>query len=258
MAKARSPHNGMVHLNGNLLCAVDVETTGTVAGFHDLIQVAIVPLDANIRPIKTITPFYLNLTPLRPENVDPKALKVTKLSLAQIILNSMDPFKAADLFIEWFERLNLPMTANANARKRIAPLWSNGSFDKSFLMEWLTPEQYNEYFYFQERDTQALALSINDRYSHHAEPVPFPKVGVNYLASCFGVVNENAHDALSDCITTAEIYRRMLHMYMPIVSAAEKPAGPPVWFGKKGTEPWLQDDATPAMPPEPIVDLPNQ
>lgn len=238
MARLYSPHGGMIHLNGNLLCAIDVETTGVIPGFNDLIQVAILPLDGNLQPLKTVQPFYLNLTPQRIENIDAKAMKITKLTLAGMILNSTNPDTAADLLEDWFTKLNLPITSNSH--KRIAPLWSNGSFDKSFLIEWLGRDTYNHYFYFQERDTQALALSINDRFDFHVEKIPFPKVGLPYLASCFNVVNENAHDALSDCYTTAEVYRRMLLMYYPILPRAAKPEGPPVWFGRQKDAPVIR------------------
>lgn len=231
--KVYSPHGGMIHCNGNLLCAIDVETTGVKAGFNELVQLAILPLDSNIKPYKGVTPFYLNITPQYIDRIDYQALKVTRKTLTDLINNSMDTYRAQDLFVSWFERLNLPLTANHH--KKLMPLWSNGGFDKSFLIAWLGQEAYNNYFHFHERDTQTLALAINDRFCHHAEKIPFPKVGLNYLASCFNIVNETAHDALSDCVTTAEVYRRLLLMWQPVNPAAEKADGPEVdySFGKK-------------------------
>lgn len=226
-----SPHSGMIHLNGNLLCAVDVETTGIKAGFNDLIQVALLPLDSNIKPSKTAPPFKLNLTPKRPENIDPKACKIHRLKRAELISNSIDPFKAADLFDDWFEKLNLPLAGNTH--KKIMPLWSNGGFDKSFLIDWLGYDHYNHYFHFHERDTQSLALSLNDRFDFHNERVPFPKVGLTYLSNALDIINENPHDALSDCITTAEVYRRILLMFIPCNPGAQVADGPVVNYGRK-------------------------
>lgn len=229
----------MVHLNGNLLCAVDVETTGVIPGHHDLIQVAILPLDSNIKPLKTITPFYLNLTPHRLDNIDEKAMKITRKTLTDLILNSMDPDVAADLFDEWFERLKLPLTSNHH--KKIMPMWSNGGFDKGFLRAWLGDEHYNHYFHFHERDTQTLALAINDRFYQHNEKTPFPKVGLNYLASCFQIENEMAHDALSDCVTTARVYEKLLHMWIPLIPGAVEAKGPRVWYGYNDPPPEPED-----------------
>jgi DNA polymerase III epsilon subunit-like protein len=230
VARIYSPYGGMIHLNGNLLCAVDVETTGVTPGFNDLIQISILPLNSDIKPLKSVPPFYMNLTPQNIENIDYKATKITKLGLAELMLNSMHPDKVQDLFMEWFEKLNLPVTPSSN--KKLCPLWSNGSFDKSWILHWLGRKNYDHVFHFHERDTQALALSINDRFYHHGEKLPFPKVGLNYLASCFGIVNENAHDALADCVTTAEVYRRMLLMYQPLIAGAPLACGPAVTYGK--------------------------
>lgn len=231
MPRLSSEHSGMIHLNGNLLCAVDVETTGVVPGFHDLIQVAILPLDSTIKPSKSAKPFSLNLTPIRIENIDPQACKIHRLTRAEMISNSIDVFKAADMFNDWFERLNLPLAGGTH--KKIMPLWSNGGFDKSFLIEWLGIDHYNHYFHFHERDTQSLALSINDRYDHYNERLPFPKVGLGYLSNALDVINENAHNALSDCITTAEVYRRMLLMHIPCAPGDQRADGEEVYYGKK-------------------------
>ncbi len=226
-----SSYGGMVHLNGNLLCAIDVETTGTDCDYHELVQLAILPLDSQIRPIKSIMPFYVNITPEYPERISNEALRITRKNLVTLIENSLDKYKAMDLFDEWYERLNLPSTNHTP--KKIMPLWSNGSFDKGFIRAWLGKELYNRYFHFHERDTQETALFLNDRFCHHAEKVPFPKVGLNYIASCFELVNENAHDALADCIMTAEVYRRMLWMWTPVAPQAPVAEGPEVFYGRR-------------------------
>ena len=44
----------LVHLNGDLLCAVDCETTGLNCKEHDIIQVCVLPLDSQIQPLKEI------------------------------------------------------------------------------------------------------------------------------------------------------------------------------------------------------------
>lgn len=207
----RSPHSTMVHLNGNLLCAIDVETTGTNPQLHDIWQIAILPLDASIRPLKTVMPFYLDMQLKHPENVDPKALQISRANLTDLQLRAVDPWKGVDLFIEWFERLRLP------EKKKIAPLASNWLFDRDFLVEWLGIESFNYYFHFHYRDTQASALFMNDRADRHMERVPHPKVGLSYLSNLYSIKNLKAHDALQDCLTTAEVYSRMVSAYTPLV-----------------------------------------
>ncbi len=213
--KSNSGFSSMVHTNGHLLCAVDVETTGLIPGFNDLIQVAIVPLDANIKPIKSVLPFYVNMKPHYPENIDSGLLKSGKVRVMEIIKSGVDPETGADFLEEWFEKLNLPITLNEH--KRIMPLWTNGSFDKDFLREWLGREHYENYFHFHERDTQAVGLFLNDRYDHKAEAkLPFSRVGLTNMCEELGVVNDMAHDALQDCLATAELYRALLtRFYIP-------------------------------------------
>ena len=106
----------MRHLNGNLLVTVDVETTGLLPGFHEMYQIAILPLDSQIRPYRGILPFYLDLQITRPENIDKKAVKMSKVDFAKRQQRAIDPFTAADMLEVWFERLQLPIY------KRLCPL----------------------------------------------------------------------------------------------------------------------------------------
>ncbi len=213
--KSSHAYSSMIHTNGHLICAVDVETTGLIPGYHDMIQIAVVPLDAKIKPITTVLPFYMNMKPHYPEHIDKKLLRSGKVKIMDIINSGIDPDKAADLFDEWFEQLNLPVTLNE--RKRIMPLWTNGTFDKDFLREWLGRENYESYFHYHERDTQGIGLFLNDRYDHHAEfKLPFSRVGLTNMCEELGVINDMAHDALQDCLATADLYRALLtRFYIP-------------------------------------------
>lgn len=204
MRLGHSPHSSMQHLNGNLLCAVDVETTGLISKKHDIIQLAILPLDSQIKPSSTAPPFYINMQPKHPENIDHAALKINKTELAHLIINGFDPWKAADMLDEWFERLKLPVN------KRIVPLGHNWIFDCDFIKEWMGDLSFQHVFDFHYRDSMTAALYLNDRADHHNEKYPFPKVSLQYCCSQLEVKNINAHDALADCVATAEVYRRML------------------------------------------------
>jgi len=196
--------SNMVHLNGNILCAVDVETTGRDPEKHDIIQIAVLPLDSQIKPRKDILPFYMEIAPRRPENAELSAGGVNKLQLAKIINEGMDSYRAADLLEEWFLKLKLP------ENKRISPLAQNWCFDRGFLIQWLGPRMFEFIFDGRYRDTMTAALYCNDKADFMGEAFPYPKVNLEYLSSQLKVENIKAHDALSDCVTTAEVYRRML------------------------------------------------
>jgi len=209
MRIGHSPHSSMQHLNGNLLCAVDVETTGLIAGTHDIVQIAILPLDAHIKPLQTVMPFYINMKPKRLENVDKMASKIHRINMAKLIIEGFDAFKAADMLDEWFERLRLPVG------KKIVPLAHNWVFDRSFIIEWLGPLSFEHLFDWRYRDSMVAASFVNDRCDHHNERYAYPKLSLSYCCTQLRVNNINPHDALSDCAATAEVYRRQLLEFVP-------------------------------------------
>jgi len=199
----------MQHWNGNQVCVIDTETTGLEPGWHDIVQVCILPLDSNFEPRQDVIPFYLNLKPDSPERADPEALKINGLKLAELAIKGIDTEKAKDLLDAWIEKLDLPYTKYGN-RKRIIPLGQNYSFDLGFMKAWLGVDRYGELFDYHYRDTMPAALYLNDRAAMHAESVPFPKVNLRYLASTLKIPYERKHDALEDCRVTAIVYKRMV------------------------------------------------
>jgi len=199
----------MQHWNGNQVAVIDIETGGLDPYYHEILQICILALDSEFKPRKDVLPFYIEMVPQHLERVDPEAMSVNKLDLAKIVKRGIDPEKAKDLLIEWFNKLGLPYTVSG-ARKRIIPLGQNyGSFDKPFISQWLGPDLYKELFDYHHRDTMCSALFINDHAAVHAESVPFPKVNLTYLATTLKIDHEGAHDALRDCLTCAEVYRQM-------------------------------------------------
>lgn len=194
----------MIHLNGNLLCAVDVETTGLVPGFHDIWQVAILPLDSFIKPLNTVIPFYMNIKIKFPEHIDPKAVKLPRQEFARRQQCSIEPFSCADLLDEWFDRLQLPIY------KKIVPLAQNWPFDRSFLIEWLGISSFEHIFYPVYRDTMVAAAFDSDLCDFRSEKILFTQYNLAFLCTRLGVQNLKSHDALQDAIATAECYRRML------------------------------------------------
>ncbi len=194
----------MRHLNGNLLCAVDVETTGLVPGHNDMWQIAILPLNSRIEPAKDVMPFYMNMKVKRPDNIDKNAIKIANLDFYEAQKRAVDPWSAADMLDDWFEALKLPVY------KKICPLASNWPFDRAFIIDWLGDETYHQLFSPHYRDTMVAALFENDIADHRSNKVEYHHVGLGALASKMNVVNNKAHDALQDCLTTAKVYQRLL------------------------------------------------
>jgi DNA polymerase III epsilon subunit-like protein len=192
-----------VHLNGNLLCAVDTETTGLVAGFHDIIQISVIPLTPALEPIQPF--FTTRLQPKRPQNFDDASTTAHKITLQEATEFGIDPWTAVELFDEWFNSLKLP------ERKKIVPLGHNFPFDRDFIKDFLGGIlNYDHVFRSDFRDTMHTALFLNDLADYRSEPIPFPKVNLKYLCSQLGVAHENAHDAFADCVACVEVYKKLL------------------------------------------------
>lgn len=195
---------GLVSLNGNVLCAVDVETTGTDPAKHDIIEIAVLPLDNHFQPSRLIVPFNMTMQPRRPENIDIDALTVNRAKYAEIMANSLTADKVGDFLVAWFEKLNL------GTHKRISPLAHNWPFDRAMLIEWLGPLTVDYIFDGRFRDSMAFASSMNDVAEQTGALCPYPKVGLSNIASRLKIATDDAHHALPDCRITAEVYAEMI------------------------------------------------
>ena len=194
---------GMLHLKGAIMCAVDVETTGLEPGFHEVWQVAILPLDSDIKPLRGVLPFYVNLKINYPERIEPRAIG-NRQAFAQLQRRSLDPFDAADLLDTWFSRLKLPIY------KKICPLAQNWPFDRAFIREWLGPENFEYLFSPHYRDTMVAAIWDSDLSNFRGEKILFTQYNLAFLCSRTEVHNDKPHDSLQDAIATAKVYRKML------------------------------------------------
>jgi len=192
------------HMEGHIYCAIDTETTGTVPGFHDVIQVAFIPLDNWIKPSKEHIPFLMDLAPKRKENVDDEAMRINRMKFCEIVVNGVEPYRAADLFVEWFYRLNL------DYNKRITPVGANYAFDRDFLIDWLGRETYNMCFNSDCRDVISIAKFRNDHDSYLGRHHTYENVSLRKLCIHFKVERHNAHDATDDARCTADVYRHLV------------------------------------------------
>ena len=197
---------GFVHTNGNLICALDWETTGRRPGYHEIIQVGIIPLNNDLKPSETIRPFYHNIKPLHPERAQKQAMKVNGMSLDDLLRYAPEPGKIADLLREWFEKLDLPQY------KQIMPMAHNWAFESAFAMSWLGEDEMGAIFHAHFRDSMGLAVAVNDLSACHGEKIPFPSVSLETLCNKLKVENLSPHDALSDSLAGAEVYRQLLQM----------------------------------------------
>ncbi len=196
-------YSSLVTCNGNLLASIDLETTGTQPGFHEIIQIAVVPLNSDIRPNNDLPVFYQNIKPKRPERATQGATAKHGISINDLLLEAPDSEKVEDMLVEWFDNLDLPFG------KVLVPLAHNWAFESSFLKAWLGVEMVDRLFHSHARDSMLTAVYLNDRAAFAGEPAPFNRVGLGSVCNKFGIKNTKAHDALADSYAGAEAYRAM-------------------------------------------------
>ena len=194
----------MKHLNGNIICAVDVETTGTNFEKHEIMEVCFLPLDANLDPLRGVPVFELLLLPENHDRIDPDVWNVTHITREELLLGGIDKWRAADMFTEWFDKLKLPVG------KRIVPLAHNWPFDSAFIKKWLGFTACDMMIDGRYRDTMSVSLWMNDRCDVLNEPYRFQKHTLSYIALNLGISAEGAHRALNDCVVTAKVYKEMV------------------------------------------------
>lgn len=199
-------HSGFVHLNGNILCGVDVETTGRCPGYHEIIQIGIQPFDSNLNPMSGVSPFYHYIKPEHPDRAELRATAVHKLDIDSLCIHAPDRWQVADWLDEWWTNLELPH------KRTITPLAQNWRYDSAFLIHWLGIESFNQFFFWEARDTMRVASFLNDLAYMRNQPIPFAYPGLDYLCKKLGVINENPHDALADARAEAAVYKKLLEM----------------------------------------------
>ena len=196
------------HLNGHVLASVDIETTGRLAGHHEIIQIAVVPLDSDIRPLRGVLPFYMNIAPEHPENAERQAARVHGLELDVLKKECVTQWKAADVFADWFDSLNLPYG------KRLIPLAHNWAFESAFLKNWLGLETMDLIWQGHPRDTMITAAILNDWYGYFEDSQLYKSLALTQLCKYFKIKQTGkAHDALNDALACAELYKVLLAQF---------------------------------------------
>lgn len=183
------------------MTGTDVETTGFIAGYHEMCEVGFVVANSDLEP--TDKHFYMRIRPKFPERCDPNAMAVHGISLEEL-----DKWPTAnivlDMFDEWFESLKLPLN------KKLTPVAQNWSFEKSFYEAWMGGERMNAYFSLP-RDTLRVAVWMNDRACFRCEALPFPEnCKLEQICTRLGIPYENSHNALADSILALRAYKELM------------------------------------------------
>jgi hypothetical protein len=193
-----------IHMNSNMVCAVQIETTGFKPYYHEICEIAIMPLDSFFRPNKKIMPFHFEIAPRHPDRIDKETMTVSDKRMLHYKAYGTDSFKAGDAFGEWFDRIGfLP-------GKGIIPLAYDWPKIRPFIYNWLGPFNADTSFNYRYRDILSTANFLNDYYDFKINNCPFPKVDFQYICSSVGIPRPKPQEPLTDCKIIGEVYHAML------------------------------------------------
>lgn len=205
-----------------MLVALDIETSGLIPGWHEVLQIAVIPLREDFEWQRDFRFFDHYLRPEYLERVDTEAIRVmsredTSLDYGKVVTRTnkfekyvnegLEQTKVADLFVDWFEKLGL------KPKKRLLPVGHNLQFDMAFIKAWLGPDAYEYIFDSRHRDTQTISLFWNDVDHHHDRRCMFKDAKLASVCNSMKVENEMAHNAFDDALATARCYGRMVKQF---------------------------------------------
>jgi DNA polymerase III epsilon subunit-like protein len=174
--------------NQEIYISVDLETAGPIPGKYSLLSIGacLVEDDAQI--------FECILMPTT-EDFDPKALEVSGLSLDLLRANGVPPSEAMSAFRDWIE---------SKTGEGATPVFVgfNAPFDWSFI-------NYYFHMYLGSNPFGFTALDIKALYMGSAKS-SWTDTRSSKMAKKLNPSGRGTHDALSDAIYQAELFRLVI------------------------------------------------
>ena len=196
----------------NVICAVDIETTGLDPFLDEILQLAIVPLDlrnshkdsAKFANCELRKPLNIRIKALMPERMSAEARKITGLDPCE----GLDVLDAMQAVNDWLRENNI---------EKIIPVGHNYTkFDGPFLRN-SQAVNYDEAFSHHELDTLIIARFANKLCEFRRMEKRFSCLKLMNLAADLRVSQTDAcskpHDALSDATIAGEIFFKLLELF---------------------------------------------
>ncbi len=190
MRATANPNQAWGHMTSTteIFISVDVETAGPNPGQYALLSIGACLVSD---PAQT---FYVELKPDRTAAL-PEALAISKLSLAELTERGLPPAEALALFETW-------TLAHTAAGGRPVFVAFNAPFDWMFIADYFQRYLGRNPFGHSALDIKALYMGLTG--------ARWNETSLHYVAARYGRRQALAHQALSDAVDQAGLFREML------------------------------------------------
>lgn len=195
------PPRAMTHLNKHQLCSIGLVTSGPNPDLHDIIEICVMPLDAQLKLYKKFMPYCLTFKPQRSNFED---ITLSKAKLAKAHMNGMCPIDSIYLFQEWHKKMELGFN------KKLVPLAFDWPFKRAFIQKWLGYHDFELLFNWQYRDLLPSTTFLNDRADFKCEKYPYNKHLLRWITTQLKVDFQNDDDAMDEALAVSECYVKIL------------------------------------------------
>lgn len=157
----------LIHANNDLLCGVNLQTTGSDPGIHEIVHLTFYPVGAELTRLKDVPYLDLVIRPERPDMVsDKKRRAISQDLFLQALNHGVPKERAYELFTDWFHKLEL------QTGKRIIPITFDWVTKYRFFESFVGNDEYTTH---KVRDLLTVASYQNDRADFDARDIPFPQ-----------------------------------------------------------------------------------
>jgi DNA polymerase III epsilon subunit-like protein len=169
--------------------SVDIETSGPIPGEYSMLTIGAVNVYEESQT------FECELKPLN-QNVDPKALEVTGLSMEELERTGLTPQEAMNRFGEWLEKLT-------GSDENLVFVGFNAPFDWSFI----------NYYFHRFVGTNPFGFTALDIKAYYmgATGCKWGDTRSNLVSAKLNPKRNGNHNALEDALYQAELFRLIRH-----------------------------------------------
>ncbi len=170
----------------DMVCFVDVETGGLDPAYHDILEIAAILTDWDL---KEISRYEARIRPRNPDRIDPAAAKV----------NGYDPELWSGSAVHFAEFQGW-LSKHVPYGHVAIPIGHNVGFDRAFIESYYKPFGKWMPLSYHQCDTVGLAAAMKI-----AKAIDVPNLKLATVGAALGIQKPQTHRAMDDCLMARQI-----------------------------------------------------